>query len=103
MNDKVFVKCARALAAQVAAADAETGHWPAAMFERCLARRPDENEAAGLRELFEKSARLYQTTPELAAKLAGEMKNENVPMPDLAAAIVLARTILNLDELITRE
>ena len=103
MNDKVFVKCARALAAAVVAADAEPLHWPAAMFQRCLARRPDEREEAGLRELFEKSSRLYQTTPELAAKLVGEMKIENVPAADLAAAIVLARTILNLDELITRE
>ncbi len=87
LNDEAFLECARALA------DAASGPVGSSdderidqLFQRCLARRPDEAERSQLRALVE-------TIRASRADRDGER----------AAWVAAARVLLNLDEFLTRE
>ena len=104
LNDDAFVEAALALAGRVlrevpADDDARLRY----AFELCLARRPSAAESAALRDLLlaeRREAEFAMQTDHLpAAKgLAAEF-----PPRELAAWTAVARTMLNLDEFITRE
>jgi mono/diheme cytochrome c family protein len=100
LNDQAFMECARKLAARVlreaSTADAERIRYA---FRLSMARRPSATEEKRLRQLLCD----FEPAPEDA----------NLPMPvdlpsgtdreELAAWIMVARALLNLDEFITRE
>ena len=101
LNDREFMKCARALGNRLAAFTVPDGIGEA--FERCVGRRPNAGEVKELRALFDRSRAYYETQPEAAGKLVADTKAEPGQAPKLAAWIVVARTILNMDEVLTRE
>lgn len=112
LNDPAYFECAQALALRVlreCTGDRREriGH----AFRLCLSRSPDERELAALDELLEIHLRFCRADSEAAAEILGV---ESVPdtksrLPDgvdvceAAAWVGLSRTLLNLDEFITRE
>jgi hypothetical protein len=72
------------------------------LFASCFSRCPSETELCTLESLFNEVAARYRKTPRDAAKLLGRAATDP-GLSEEAAWFVVARTILNLDELITRE
>jgi hypothetical protein len=105
LNDTVFVECAQALARRVLA------DMPGAMtdqrldhaFRLCLARPPDAAERAALGQLYQDVLALGRADPRTAARLLGSSPAAGAEPAEAAAWVALARTLLNLDEFITRE
>jgi hypothetical protein len=73
-------------------------------FRRCLGRTPTAHESAIVAQVYEEHRTLYAAEPESAAQLLGdESPPPEVAPPEAAAWVAVARTLLNLDEFITRE
>jgi hypothetical protein len=123
LNDVAFVECAQALARRVlqepmndlVAADGTGGGDAAAMadalvnarlryaFRLALSREASESELARLRALYTESRAEFDKDEASAKKLAGESAPKSVPIAEAAAWTLIARTLTNLDEFITRE
>lgn len=103
LNDPIFTAAARALA-QAAAREApfDESKRISSMFVRCLSREPTAKERQLLTELLRNATTEYQNQPQQAAALA-EVDTESPNLAEAAAWVVIARTILNLDETVTRE
>ncbi len=105
LNDEVFVECAQALARRIFA---ETGCDCVEMrlalaFRLCLAREPTEQELSILQQLHDRLLEECEADPEAARWFAGEALPEGIEPAEAATWVGLARTILNLDEFVTRE
>ena len=104
LNDKAFVECAQALGQRVA--ERATGDGPeekiSLAFRTCLARKPNAAEMTRLVQLYQAFYQAASANPQAAAKLVGNVKSEINPA-ELAACVALSRTLMNLDEFITRE
>jgi mono/diheme cytochrome c family protein len=105
LNDGLFFECAQALGRRIAA-------WPdhddeariERAFVQCLARRPDQVEAARLRFLVEEQRAIYTRERGATAAIVGPANlPDHVDQADAAAWIGVARVLLNLDEFMTRE
>jgi hypothetical protein len=107
LNDPVFAECARALGLRLAMeGDGNSGRDAriARAFLLCLARTPTPGEAAVLRDVYEEHRTLYAADPDSAARLLADEPLPALLAPSEAAAwVAVARTLLNLDEFITRE
>ncbi|CAN5874770.1 PSD1 and planctomycete cytochrome C domain-containing protein [soil metagenome] len=105
LNDEVFVECAQALARRVfAETDCECVEMRLARaFQLCLSRDPTEDELSILQKLHDGLLEHCRANPESARLLAGEPAPEGVEPAEAAVWVALARTILNLDEFVTRE
>ena len=101
LNDKLFVESARTLGSRLATTAGADADRIVLGFELCLARRPDKVEQTKLRTLLQELKNKYEQNSDDAGKIVGKSGSDNVA--ELAAWIVLARTILNLDEVITRD
>jgi hypothetical protein len=105
LNDTVFVECAQALGKRIIEdkpnADAKERIRHAVRL--CLSREPSSGEMVRLERLYVELLSLCKAKPDEAAKLAGKMKVANVDSAELAAWIGVARTLMNLDEFVTRE
>jgi hypothetical protein len=104
LNDTVFVECAQALGKRIVEdKSANAGDRLRHAFRLCLARDPSATELDRLSRLHEELLQTYRAKPEAAAKLLGKMKVNGADAPEAAAWVALARTLLNLDEFVTRE
>ena len=104
LNEPFFVGCAHALGRRTVEETAgTTAERIRYAFMLCMGRTPTADELTELTNLFSDLQKVYASDPESAKKLLGEGKPGGTPAPATAAWVVLARTILNLDELITRE
>jgi hypothetical protein len=104
LNDAVFFECAQALGRRILAE--QPGTTPERIrhaFRLCLVREPSPSELTRLEQLFEELRATCRSKPEAAAQLLGKTKPAGVDPAEAAAWIALARTILNLDEFVTRE
>ncbi|MEJ7639690.1 MAG: hypothetical protein WKF75_17385 [Singulisphaera sp.] len=72
-------------------------------FGLCLAREPSSRELALLGRLWGDLEHQCRSQPEAAAKLVGPSKTAGVGVSEAAAWVALGRTILNLDEFVTRD
>jgi len=106
LNDPQYVEAARKLAERMIR---EGGATPAERvqfaFRLAAARAPGDRELAMLLDLFAKAKTRYLPQREEALKLlgAGEAKrDEALDIAELAAWTMVASTILNLDETITK-
>jgi len=102
MNDPTYVEAARALAGRVIA---EADKGPDARiryaFRLAVAREPRAEEIRILRDLEQKEIKQYRGDPEAAAKLA-KVSGKMDPI-EMAAWTIVASSILNLDEMITKQ
>ncbi|MCA9126071.1 MAG: PSD1 domain-containing protein [Planctomycetales bacterium] len=108
LNETQFVECARSLAARILReADTEETRIEYA-WELVLGRKPKEHEAKIIRDLLQQqreriargeidASQLIGLTTPLVRQLTGQ------PPEELGAWMIAARTLLNLDETITKQ
>jgi hypothetical protein len=72
-------------------------------FRLCVARPPQSAERERFQSLLNTARRYYEEQPKAAKKLTAQHRAENVPVAESAAWTVVCRTMLNMDEFITRE
>ena len=106
LNDVQHVEASRALAERVLA---NGGGDPTArvryLFKTVLSREPQPHELAVLQKQLGEHLARYAASPQDAASLIqqGESKpSTNAPATELAAYTLLAGTVLNMDETLTR-
>ena len=106
MNDPQYVECARALAEKALVSGGTTNSekvtW---LFRQCLQRRPSTEETAGFLADFDAYRTAWRADVEAAKQLArvGEVPSTSrVPIEELAAWTMVANTLLNLDEVVTK-
>ncbi len=109
LNEPLFLECARALAQRTLAhggtCDEERIEYA---FRQCLTRQPDREELDILLSFFKAQKKRFEQGELDPKELLGEsiMDSEvtkNVAPVELAAWSALSRTLLNLDETITKE
>jgi hypothetical protein len=108
-NDPVFVECAQALGVRVLRdvpgdepcdAERQAKH----LFRLLVARQPAEDELAEVLALYDTYSDLASSDPHSIAEIVG-----TTPLPaggkpaSIAAWILVGRTLLNLDEFVTRD
>lgn len=113
LNDIVFVECGQALGRRIAGLSNEELATLGAMdedaarirwaFLTCLARQPSPAETAAIVNLLAAARAELQADPALATALAGPADALPLPSDSVAPWVIVARTLLNLDEFITRE
>ncbi|HEV3204640.1 MAG TPA: PSD1 and planctomycete cytochrome C domain-containing protein, partial [Gemmataceae bacterium] len=104
LNDTTFVECAQALGRRLMMEKpAEPSERIRHGFRLCLTRDPSAAELSRLRQLFEELLQTCRARPESAAQLLGKEKLAGADVPEAAAWVALARTIMNLDEFVTRD
>jgi hypothetical protein len=98
LNDPAYMEAAVALAQRMA--ERGRGNLQASLrygFRCCTAREPTPAELQRLERLYRQMRERYAKQPDAARKLVGQ------PDPHRAALALVANTLLNLDETITRE
>ena len=107
LNDPIYVEAARVFAQKIlgsgAPALSDRIDWA---FLRAVGRKPAAEERRTLAELYQKNLARYRASPSDAEQLirVGDAPGIASANPaELAAMTVVARTILNLHETITRD
>jgi hypothetical protein len=100
LNDEVFVEASQAMGGELAAAAGSIDERLTSAFRRCLARQPDADEIAALREFFERQMQRIEAGELDAKAIAGTDQGD---VKQHAAWTLLARVLFNLDEMITKE
>ena len=107
LNDPVFFECAQALGRRIVkeAPSANLDDRLTHAFRLCLSRSPSEAEAAGVKELYNAQLAFCTSDAKAAENLVGKELPQpgGVAVPELAAWVIVGRTLMNLDEFITRE
>ncbi len=110
LNDEQFVEFARGLAAAALAKPSGDDRAIARdLFRRCLVRPPDGNELAALVTFYGKSKARFDADAGAAEKILAGPGATSAPPADkhqsarLAAWTLVARSLLNLDEAITKD
>jgi hypothetical protein len=101
LNDPQFVEAARVLGERMLKESGPTpGERVRYAFRILATRQPTPKEIQLLTELFEHERQVFANDPEVAAKLlkiGQHPADPSLPPAEVAAAAVLAQTILNLD------
>jgi hypothetical protein len=110
LNDAQFVEIARGLAADVLAKSTGPNEQIArGLFRRGLVRAPDQSELAALMAFYAQTQARMETDPAAAKEIVGSGKQVasaqggKLDLNRLAAWMLVARSLLNLDETITKE
>ena len=105
LNDPIFVEAARVFAANIVERGGRTFEkrlsWA---YQRALTREPNARELELLRTLFDQQLTRYRTDTDGASELlrVGDAPKPKGNAPELAAWTSVARAILNLNEVVTR-
>ena len=106
LNDVQFVEASRQLAERILKAGGQDFDSRIDFaFRLCLARGPRKDEIAVCRELFKQQLTSFQSDPGRAQeylRVGESRRDESLDPIEHAAWTVLANTILNLDEVLTR-
>ena len=106
MNDPVFVECAQALGRRIVReGGSDTGSRIRYGLQLCLSRPPENAQVKALASLYEDELATYRGDPAGALKLSTEPLG---PLPagadaaEMAAWVVVANVLLNLDAILTK-
>jgi mono/diheme cytochrome c family protein len=109
LNDTVFFECAQGLGRRIvtetddsdslAKSTARIRHG----FRLCLSREPSALEMERLEQLYQTFLAACQADPQAAARMIGDKKPDGIDTSEVAAWTAVARTMMNLDEFVTRE
>jgi hypothetical protein len=105
LNDETSIEAAGGLAWRMSGTTPSIDEAIILGFRLATARTPEPDEIAVLRDLYDRTLVGYRSSPESAAALLESARvtaPENGDAPELAARIVLANVLLNLDEFVTR-
>ncbi|MEX1098732.1 MAG: PSD1 and planctomycete cytochrome C domain-containing protein [Planctomycetales bacterium] len=104
LNDPVFLECAQNLGRKLAVEGPSDPRERIALAGRiCLSRPLAEGETKALLDFYRAELAAYDAAPAEAERFVGEYRVEGVPAAEQAACTALARTLMNLDEFLTRE
>lgn len=106
MNDLSMLEAARELAANAIRTTANESERVAGIFEPILGRPPAARERAVLLREYRRALEQYRRQPEAAADFVSRGQFRTKPgaeVAELAAGMLTASLILNLDEAMTRE
>ena len=104
LNAPVFVESSRALGLRLAHSAAKKPEdWIRSAFLAAVSRPPSDKELALMKKLFSDLLDLYRKDQEAAKQLVGPNPPSNVPLEEAATLVACARTVLNMDEVVTRE
>ena len=101
MNEQLYVEAARALAADLLAASSDDARRLRIGLERVTGRPATDPEIAELTGLLADVRTLLAEQPEQAKRLIGPAAGRDDDA-DLAAFTIIANTLLNLDEVVTK-
>ena len=105
LNDPTYVEAARVLATRILQTNSDDSTRLTLLVRRVLSRFPDDHELSLLRDLLQRQREHFLITPADAGRLVsvGEWElDESLDPIELAAMTVVAHTLLNLDEAMTR-
>jgi hypothetical protein len=103
LNDATFVECAQGLAKRIVTE--KTGSASERLdhgFRLCVGRHPSPPEQEHLQKMYDEVLALCQANPKEAARLA-PAPVAGTSQAEAATWATMARMLLNLDELVTRE
>ena len=104
LNDPVFFEMAQAMARRLLTEGPEDDTERLIYaFRLCLARKPAPVELASLLSLYKKQLNNFKNDPKSAAQFAGTPLPDSTAVHTAAAWTMVSRTLMNLDEFITRE
>jgi hypothetical protein len=106
LNDETYLEAARALAQSVLKKPLTDSQRIALIFRTATCRKPETKELAVLKAAYQRRLAHYKAEPKAAEEVlaVGDLPRlTNVPPARLAAFTLLASTVLNLDETITKE
>jgi hypothetical protein len=109
LNETLFMECARAMAQRVLRDGGATDDQRLTYaFRLCLAREPSADELAELNKLMQKQRKRVRDRSLDAVEVATGHRDAtragaDTNVPELAVFTLVSRTLLNLDETITRE
>ena len=107
MNDPTYVEASRALARQmVREGGPDTASRIRVGYQRAVARTPSEPEWRLLQDLADSQREKFRERPELAddlLRVGASLRDEEIAPHELAAWTIVASSILNLDETISKE
>ncbi len=107
LNDPQFVEAARCFAERILERGDRSGAERVLLaFRQATARLPTETELRVLLNVYEGAKEQYGQAPEAAKELLGvgeSPRNESLDVIEHAAWTIVASSILNLDETLTRE
>ena len=103
LNDPVFVECAQALGRTLVMQQTSDEYRLEFLSRLCLARNSEPRETHALLKLLTSERRWYREHPHQSVKLVGVYSADPIEDHETAAWIAVARTVLNLDEFVTRE
>jgi hypothetical protein len=98
LNDTVFLEAAQALGRESAAQNSSVEEKLQKLFQRCLTRSATKEEIARLKSFYESQRARLESKELNAIELSGS-KDGTV---EQAAWTVVARALLNLDEMVTK-
>jgi hypothetical protein len=108
LNDDVFVEAAQALGRRVVE-EVDSGSAEERirqLFRLCIARSPEPAEMAKVKTFYEtqlKRFREKQANPAQVALRDPKAVPSGMDLPEVAAWTMVARTVINLDETVTKE
>ena len=103
LNGSIFVDAARQLGRQLAESDEALSERIRTAYLRTLGREPSPFEAERVQQLHSKLLKHFQDDKQAAAQLTEGFDVKKPMVEETAAWVTVARTLLNLDEVITRE
>ncbi len=107
LNDTQFIEASRHMAERLVRDGGKTSQERLRYgFRLATSRNPTTQEITVLKRILDNASKKYKANPEAAKQLlaVGEAKrDESLPADELAAWTIIASSILNLDETLTRE
>jgi len=109
LNDEVFVEAAQALAKRVMEEEPSASPVQRAtqIFRLCVSRQPDEVETKAIMDFYDAQLKRFRedktVDPAAVALPDPKKKPQGMDLPELAAWTTVARSVLNLDETVTKE
>ena len=100
LNDEMFLEMARALGGEAAKLSSEEAKDRVAfIFQRFLTRPPDEHELLALLEYKQAQKQRFESSDLNPVKIVGD----ELATAELASLVMVARSVMNLDETITKQ
>ena len=103
LNDPVFFECAQALGHRLATSASSIDERLHQLSLSALSRPLEQAERKVLKQLHDDESDWFSTHPEEARHVVGPFTASGTPLNRTAAWIGVARTVLNLDEFLTRD
>lgn len=106
LNDPQFMEAARVLAQNELATNTSMKQKIASIFQKIVTRKPTEKELAVLGMVYENEKSKFAKNPKKAEKILNSglyPQNVKLSKTDVAALAMVAHTVMNLDEAVSRE